>query len=161
AALLKHALRDGKIRPRLLSALTDRAPMRRATAGEVITRLAYAQYKDSVRKLLQDGDVFVRGRVARALAYAKEPDAIPVLIDTLPELPLNAAWQTEDFLLRLAAGSSAPEVALANDKNTREKCRAAWQDWWKKHSDKIDLAKIEETPKLLGRTLVVLLDEKK
>lgn len=164
AALTKHALHDGKIQPQLLSALTDRSPMRRATAGEVVCRTGYAQHKESVRKLLLDSDAFVRYRTALSLAHARQRDAIPVLIDTIADLPLNAAWQSEDFLLRLAgiaAGTPPPDIAMANDKNTREKCRTGWQTWWKKHGDKIDLAKIEETPKLLGRTLIVLLDQGK
>ena len=48
---------------------------------------------------------------------------------------------------------------MGADKDTRDKCKSAWQDWWKKSGAKIDLAKLEETPKMLGRTLVVLLDQ--
>jgi hypothetical protein len=158
-ALTKHAMMDGKVHPALLAALKDRAGARRAVAAEVLGRAAYAEHKAALRNMLTDNDPFVRFKVAQTLAFAKERDVIPTLIDTLPDLQLNAAWQAEDFLLRLALGASPPSIALGNDKDTRDKARDAWQAWWKKHQAAVDLAKLEETPKLLGRTLIVLLDQ--
>jgi hypothetical protein len=158
-ALTALSLKDGKADPLLVAALSDRSAIRRATAGEVLVRAAFADHKDELRKLLGDGDAVVRYRVARALVFARERDAIPTLIDTISDLPLNTAWQAEDFLLKLAAGSTPPTVAMGNDKDARDKCKAAWQGWWKMHQAKIDLAKLEDSPKLLGRTLVVLLDQ--
>jgi hypothetical protein len=157
--LTKHALIEGKADPALVTALADRAPLRRATAAEAIGRTAFDAHKDALQKLLRDADANVRFRTARTLAFAKERDAIPVVIDSLPDLPLNAAWQAEDFLLQLAASHNPPAAPMGNDKEARDKCKAAWSDWWKKNGAKIDLAKLEESPKLLGRTLVVLLDQ--
>jgi hypothetical protein len=159
AALLKHGVKDGKADALLAAALSDRAPLRRAMAAEVLTRAAYAGHKDVLQKLLADPDAIVRYRLARSLALAKHREALPTLIDTIPDLPLSQAWQAEDFLLRLAPGLSAPTAAMGNDKDAREKCKAGWQEWWKKHGAKADLAKLEDTPKLLGRTLVILLDQ--
>jgi HEAT repeat protein len=158
-ALTKHALKDGKADPLLLAALTDRAAVRRATAAEALSSAAYADHKDALRKLLSDDDVLVRYRVARALALAKDRDAIPVLIDAIPALSINSAWQAEDFLLQITSAGSAPEAAMGNDKEAREKCKTAWHAWWKVNGAKADLAKLHETPRLLGRTLVVLLDQ--
>jgi hypothetical protein len=158
-ALTSHALDAGKANPLLVAALSDRAALRRATAGEILARIAYASHKDALKKMLGDPDPFVRFRLARALAFAQERDAIPILIDTIPDLPLNAAWQAEDFLLKLATPSNAPSEAMGNTKEARDKCKTAWQAWWKKHGAKIDLAKLEDSPRLLGRTLVVLLDQ--
>jgi hypothetical protein len=158
-ALTALSLKDGKADPLLVAALSDRSAIRRATAGEALVRVAFADHKATLRKLLSDGDPVVRFRVARALVFAQERDAIPTLIDTISELPLNTAWQAEDFLLKLAAGSPAPTVAMGNDKDARERCKAAWHGWWKMHQAKIDLTKLEDSPKLLGRTLVVLLDQ--
>jgi HEAT repeat protein len=157
-ALTKCALRAGKADPLLVAALTDPASVRRATAGEVLARTAYAGQKDALKKMLGDPDPFVRYRLARALAFAQDPDAIPTLIDTLPDLPLNAAWQAEDFLLKLTS-SNAPLEAMGNSKEAREKCKTAWRAWWKKHGATFDLAKLEDPPRLLGRTLIVLLDQ--
>src|SRR5207248_1345314 len=49
-------------------------------------------------------------------------------------------------------------ASMGSDKETRAKCRDAWQAWWTRHGAKIDLGKLEDPPKLLGRTLIVLLD---
>jgi hypothetical protein len=156
---IRYALsQDAKPDPSLLAALTDRAPIRRAVAAEAIGRCAYAEHKEALRKLLQDPDAGVRRRVAQTLIYAREKTPVPTLIDTLPDLPLNAAWQTEDFLMRLAAGTTLPTVPMGNDKKAREQCRDAWQTWWKTHGDKVDLVKFAEPPRPLGRTLVILLD---
>ncbi len=158
-ALVQHGLKAGKADALLIAALADRAPIRRALAGEVVARLAHADHKDALRKLLTDADGTVRYRVARSLALAKERDAIPVVIDALPDLPLNAAWQAEDFLLHLATPANAPAAATGADKDARDKCKAGWHEWWKMHGDKADLAKLEDPPRLLGRTLVILLDQ--
>ncbi|MSQ94506.1 MAG: hypothetical protein EXR98_08110 [Gemmataceae bacterium] len=158
-ALAKNTLKDGKANAALVSALTDRSALRRATAAEVLARAAYAGHKDAIRTALTDPDPLVRFRTARALAFAQQRDAIPTLIDTLADLPISIAWQAEDFLLNLAATSTAPTVSMGNDKETRAKCKDAWHAWWKAQGDKVDLAKLEETPRLLGRTLVVLLDQ--
>ncbi len=158
-ALTKNAVEKGKVHPLLVAALADRAPGRRALAAEVLGRAAFVDNKPALRKLLDDGDPVVRYRVARALIFAKERDAVPVLIDALPDLPMSAAWQAEDFLLHLARDVSPPSAPLGNNKTTRDKCKDSWHAWWKKHAAKIDLAKLEETPRLLGRTLIVLLDQ--
>lgn len=157
-ALTKNALVDGKADPALIAALTDRAPIRRATAAEAIGKTAFAEHKEALRKLLADPDANVRFRAARTLAFANQRDAVPVLIDAIPDLPLNSAWLAEDVLLQLAGGG-APSAPLGADQASREKCKSAWQAWWQKNQASVDLATLVETPKLLGRTLLVLLDQ--
>lgn len=158
ALLRTLAVRAGKTDAHLEAALTDALPLRRALAGEALARTAYKRHEAPLRKLLADSDVTVRYRVGEALAYARQRDAVPVVIEALPELPRGLAWQAEDLLLRLA-GAKAPAVSLGSDRAGRQKCRDAWRRWWKIEGEKIDLARLEETPKLLGRTLVVLLDQ--
>jgi HEAT repeat protein len=158
ATLAKIGLRDGKAEPTLRAALTDKHPVRRATAGEVLVRAGAADDKAAARKLLDDPAPAVRWRVATALAFAKEKEVIPILIDLLPKLTLGQAWQAEDILYRLAEDRDPPQVSLGTDEPGRKKCRDAWAAWWKQHGDKVDLAKLSETGPLLGNTLVVLLD---
>jgi hypothetical protein len=158
AALTKLAVTEGKADPAVLTALKDRSAIRRAIAAEALARSVYRDHKDAIKKTLSDADPMVRFRVAKALALVQERDAIPVLIDSIPDLSLNAAWQAEDFLLRLAA-KDAPDAPMSKEMETRVKCRDAWQAWWKANGTKADLAKLEDTPKMLGRTLVVHLDD--
>jgi hypothetical protein len=111
-----------------------------------------------VRKLLEDPSPEVKLRVAVALAYAKDRDAVPVIIDLLPELPSAQAWQAEEILLRLAEAGTPPAPSLGGDEASRRKARDAWAAWWKERGATVDLAKLRTTTPLLGYTLVVLLD---
>ncbi len=158
--LAQLGMPDGKLHPLLVEALTDAHAARRAVAGETLCKVALKEQKAAITKLLDDRDAQVRFRVARALvATARDKTALPTLIATIPDLPLNLAWQAEDFLLRVAAAQQPPAVALGNDPASRAKCRDAWQAWWKTKGDKVDLAKLEDVPKTLGYTMVVLLDQ--
>jgi HEAT repeat protein len=155
------AVQDGKPSPLVIAALGDSEPIRRAAAGEVLIRAKVADQKPAVRKLLDDPHSFVRLRVALALIFANEKDAVPVLINALPDLALGQAWQAEDVLYRLADGKTPPSVSLGTEKAAREKFRDAWLAWWQKNHKDVDLAKLKETPRLLGYTVVVLLDQGK
>jgi hypothetical protein len=150
----------GKSDPVLVKALADKEPKRRGAAAEVLCRIGLGEQKEAVRKLLQDPVPVVRLQVALALALAREKDAIPVLIDLLPQLPQAQAWQAEDLLFRLADGNAPPSVSLGGNENQRLKCRDIWAKWWKEHAAKVDLARLTGSPRLLGYTLVVLLDDK-
>jgi hypothetical protein len=156
-ALQAVAVRDGKPEKELIAALGDKVAVRRAAAAEILLRAGLASYRPQVRKLLQDSDLSVRLRAALVLAGAKERDAIPVLIELLTELPAQRAWQAEDVLLRLA-GEQAPAATLGRDDAVRRKCRDAWAAWWDAHAATADLSRIEGSRRLLGYTLLVLLD---
>lgn len=156
--LSKLALEDGKAHPVLAAGLKDKIAVRRAAAGEILARSGIKEQLPDVRKLLADSDAHVRLRVAMALAFEKERAAVPVLIDALPDLTVNQAWVAEDFLFRLADGQNPPSVPLGGDPEGRAKCRDAWRAWWKERGDKIDLAKLEAPSRLMGNTLIVLLD---
>jgi outer membrane protein assembly factor BamB len=152
------AVRDGKTDKALAAALTDKLPVRRAAAADALCRANVADQKAAVRRLLQDPDPEVRLQVALALAQAGERDSIPVIIDLLPQLAQVPAWRAEDVLLRLAEDRNPPAVSLGNDEASRRKARDAWTSWWKANGAAVDLAKLRQTPPLLGYTQVVLLD---
>lgn len=158
AILSKAGIADGKPHPTLVAGLSDKLPIRRAAAGEVLARVPAKDDAAKVRALLKDPDGFVRLRVSMALALNKDREAVPVLIETIPSLSPNHAWMAEDFLFRLAEGHNPPSVAPGGDAESRKKCRDAWLTWWKEHGGKIDLARLQEPARLLGHTLVVLLD---
>jgi hypothetical protein len=80
-----------------------------------------------------------------------------VLIELFAHLDASQAWQVEDLLYRVA-GERAPSVVLGTDEATRRKCRDAWAEWWRTHGADVNLASLDAAPRLLGYTLVVLLD---
>jgi HEAT repeat protein len=158
-ALAKLATDGGKVDKALLAALLDKEAVRRAAAGEALTRADVAQARDEVAALLKDANPNVRWRVATALVLAKKREAVPVLIDTLVDASQGQAWQIEDILYRIAEGKSPPLLSLGADPAARKKYRDAWSAWWNEHGKAIDLAVLGQAPKLLGYTTVVLLDQ--
>jgi hypothetical protein len=148
------ALRDGKLDPALALALTDKLPLRRAAAAEVVCQTALGEHRSRLFALLNDPDLTVRCRTALALAAAREKEAVPVLIGLLTELPIPQATQVEDYL-RMVAGDNAPEVQLDGDNATRQKCRDTWAAWWRDQGPGIELARLEIGQRQLGYTLII------
>ncbi len=157
--LARLAVRDGKADPVLVTALTDRVPARRTGAGVALASAYPPEQKEALLKLLKDADPTVRLRVGLALA-GKDREAVPALIDLLAEARLTPqeVGLIEDFLYRLADDKPTPAVP-ANDPASRRKYRDSWLAWWKEHGKGIELARIGEASKLLGHTLVLLLDQ--
>src|SRR5262249_28067251 len=141
-------------------ALDDKQPLRRVVAAEALCRAGLAAQLPEVRRLLKDPDAQVRLRAALALAGARDREAVSLLLDLLGLLPPTGAWQAEDILLRMA-GEQAPEISLGQDDVAHRRCRDVWLAWWRAHGDKVDLAKLDAANRVLGYTLLVLLDEGK
>jgi hypothetical protein len=155
-ALVKVAVRDGKVEPAIRAGLTDKLPLKRAAAGA-----ALAQTKEelpTVRKLLADPEAPVRLRVALSLVRNKDKaaakEAVPILIGLLGQLPPEQLWDAEDVLTRLA-GEKAPRLALSSDAASRQAAKKAWQEWWAQNKDKVDLAALSRESPYLGYTLFV------
>jgi HEAT repeat protein len=156
-ALVKLAVHDGKADPAIVAALTDKSAARRTAAGVALARAGLPQELPAVRKLLQDAEPIVRLHVAMALAGSKDKDAIPALIELFDsKLPLAQLAPVEEMLYRIADDKQPPTLRGTDDA-ARKKYREAWAKWWTDNADKVDLAKAE-APRLLGYTLVVLLD---
>jgi HEAT repeat protein len=152
-ALAAAGARGGKADPEFVRALEDKRAVCRAAAGEALARAA-PEHRAAVRRLLRDPEPAVRQRVALALVEAREKEAVPVLIALLTELPGEEAVRVEEALLALA-GDKAPQTALRPGPASRREARAAWEAWWKERGEKVDLAAVELSRRLLGHTLVV------
>ena len=149
--------RNGQPHPALVAALKDPVPARRGVAGEVLAR--FPKIRAQVKPLLKDADPAVRIRVAQGLVLARDPEAVPVLIDAIGEVAPSQAWNAKDLLLRLAEGKSPPLLAAGTDDAGRKKYRAAWTEWWDKNRATVDLARLEKKAEYLGHTVCVLLDQ--
>src|SRR5262249_4878034 len=114
----------------LVQALAHRDPARRAAAAEVLCRVDAVTHRDAVRRLLADADASVRLRTGLALVAARDPTALAVLIDLLPDVALEDGRRIEELLCRVA-GDQTPAVALWKDEASRRRCREAWRDWWR------------------------------
>jgi hypothetical protein len=152
--LLRAALAGGKPDPALIAALTHRESLRRGIAAEVVARSGSAAQRGAVRKLLADPEPLVRLRAAVGLAHAKDKDSVPALIVLAAELPLEQRGPAEEILYRLA-GETAPDGSFGEAEADRKKVRAAWEDWWARQHDRIDLGRLEKEG-YLGYTMAIL-----
>ncbi len=152
-ALIAMAVKDGKADPAVLKALEDKVPGRRAAAAEALAFSGGADEREAVRKLLKDPDPTVKLRAAIALTSAQDKETVPSLIALLTDLPPNLAGQAEEHL-RLIAGDGAPAVTEGEDAAARKKARAAWEAWWSKNGQKIQLARLDNRQQMLGYTIV-------
>src|SRR5207247_10587164 len=105
--LKQLALRGGQPDPVLVKTLEDVLPLRRAVAAETLAAAGGPEYFPALRKLLKDPEAKVRLRVAVALTFARDKEAVPALIDLVAELPREQCWEAEDILFRLA-GNQGP-----------------------------------------------------
>ena len=137
--------------PRLVQALNDKSPIKRAIAASALCIGGCRKQLPAVRRLLREPDPHVRRRVALALLEARDKAAVPVLIDLLAELPPAEAEHIEAMLSQVA-GDTAPKGSLDA---ARGKYRDAWAEWWKQQEAKIDLEKIELSLHWRGYTLAV------
>src|SRR5262249_49144785 len=110
----------------------------------------------AVRRLLKDSRPEVQFKVALALARTGERSAVPVLIALVGKGPIDLAWQAENALTHIA-GDSAPAAARgAGDATLRERCRAAWEGWWKVNAARANLTRT--TRARLFRNLNIICD---
>ena len=144
-ALAVVGVRDGKADRALVKALTDKLPLRRAVTCGALGLSGLPDHKDAIRKFLRDPERVVRLHVALVLVFAKEKEAVAVLIDLLPQLSQRRALQVEDILCQLAEGHVRPAATLGDGEADRNKCRDAWAAWWKDHAAKVDLANLRES----------------
>jgi hypothetical protein len=149
-------IKDGKPDPMLLKAAGDKLAAKRAAVGEVLAK-GGPGHRDVVRKLLRDTDTGVRRRVAEALLEVRDKEAVPVLIDLLGTLHGEDADRVED-LLQSVAGDKAPVPPADATAGARRKYVAAWTEWWRANSARVDLSKVEPGKRILGYTLVAELE---
>lgn len=152
-ALEEVAQVEGKLDPVVLKATQDKMGVRRAAAAQALAK-AGRDHLPELRKMLADPDATVRLRVGLGLVPLKEKQAVPVLINLLDKLPAPQLGSVYEILFRLA-GDQAPVL----NRTTPELERDAWMAWWKKNEAKIDLARLTEVARLMGRTLVVCMGE--
>jgi hypothetical protein len=158
-ALTALAVRDGKPDPALAQALAGKDALKRSAAAEAYARGGDKAMRAEARKLLDsDAEADLKLRVAVALvAAAKEKDVVEPMIKAMAEVPQEAGWRAEELLIRMA-GDKAPTTGLGGDKAAREKARDEWLKWWKDNGKNVDLAKLDETERTLGYTLLIEMD---
>jgi hypothetical protein len=157
-ALLQVGLKDGVADRTITAAAKDREPARRAAVAFVLAQ-AHPEQRRQAARLLGDADPRVRFHAASGLVRSGERAAVPVLLALLTEAPLALTWQVEDLLGRLA-GDQAPALSLGAGPNPidRQRCRSAWEAWWKENGGKVDLTQVNQEESVQGLNVVSELD---
>lgn len=161
-ALKALAFREGQADPALIAALQDPVAVRRAASAVALIEGSPSRNHTAYPQLLaaakRETDVETRFQMLFSLlTVARETSAVDGIIDALPTLPRGRMWQAEDFLLQLA-GDKAPKAVLGKTKESLQKAQDAWKAWWKTASTQIDLTKTHYTPRIAGKTILVMMD---
>lgn len=158
-ALAQVAMANGKPDPVLFKSLESKESVKRGAAAEAFARGGDKALREQMQQLLtKEADNEVKMRIAVALVTAaKNKDVVEEMIKLLAEVPVEAGWRAEEVLVRLAA-EKGPNTSLGSDKPSRERARDEWLKWWKANEKTTDLAKLDETERTLGYTLIVEMD---
>jgi hypothetical protein len=86
-----------------------------------------------------------------------------LLIDGLTDASSEQVAAAEELLIRVAGLTEvAPPAANAGtDKAARTAFRNAWADWWKANGAGVDLARLDDVPRQMGYTLLVIPNNQK
>jgi hypothetical protein len=140
--------------PALSSALADKRSHLRAAAAHVLARGPDAVVRERVAPRLADADARVRFEAAAGLARFGHKKAVAVLLALLDDGPFTLACRSE-YLLRLLAGDQGPEASLDKDEPAvRRLCRNAWETWWDKQGEGVDLGRLQQEELPQGLTVV-------
>jgi hypothetical protein len=142
----------GKADPALVAALVDGLPARRAAAAYALGPMREPAVRAAVRALLADKDAKVRFQAACGLLAGRDKAAVPALIALLADSPAEIASGAEDLLMQLA-GDKAPTLGAGTDPAGKVR-RAGWARWWEEEGPRLDLARLDETPRPLGLNLI-------
>lgn len=144
----------GKAEAALVKGLEDKLGLRRGCAALALCKGKATGQLAKVRKLLEDKDKMAQFRAAQGLCVAGDKEGVPTLIALLKDLPLDQAWEVEDFLVKVAGDKSPTELVTA-DAASRTKAVEGWEKWWKENSKGIDLAKVDVSRRTSGFYFVV------
>jgi hypothetical protein len=155
------AMKNGTVDPVLLKAIEDKESLRRGAAAEALARGGDKTIREEMKKFLsKETNNELKMWVAVGLvADGKDKSVVPEMINLLAELPGDKNYRAEEILFALA-GENAPPINASGDAESRKKARESWLEWWKKNSEKIDLAKLDEREKLYGFTLIMEMDNR-
>ena len=132
------ALTGAEPAPLLVEALKDENPARRAAAAEAMVRIGGTADKKRTEPLLKDPQPLVRYQLGLALVEKHDKAGLPLLIQSIADMPPDAVESALELLYRVA-GDDAPVVGY-NGKDNAAACSAAWSKWLDKHEGKLDLA---------------------
>ncbi len=158
-ALAGLAMKDAKPDAVLAASMDSKEVVKRSAALEAFARGGDKAMRDQIRKrMATETDAEIKLRIAIALvSIAKNKDVVEDMIRLMAEAPPESAWRAEEILICLA-GEKGPTTTLGGDKVSREKARDEWLKWWKENESNMDLAKLDQSERMHGYTLIIEMD---
>jgi hypothetical protein len=167
-SLVEMAVKEGKADPDLVAALHDSSPLRRSAAYVALTlggpateririKDAYPKLREAILREKDPEAKFIG--LWTLLRTTLEKEFIPELIGLIPQVSRGRLWQLEDLLLRMA-GSHVKDGRFLKTPEQLSTARDVWLAWWKEKGDKIDYAKLDYKPSVLGVTDVLEIDRR-
>lgn len=158
ATLAIVGVENGHAQSAVVQALKDKNTLTRSAAGMIVGKYGSSSEQKLAMPLLRDKEPIVQLRAAQGLLDSHHVEAVPALIELIGNAPATYSWQAEAQLCQVA-GEHAPNVSVGTASvEERKKANAAWNEWWEKNRNSIDLAKIELENRPLGLTLTVIYD---
>ena len=154
------SLREPKIAPELVKALSESHPARRAAAAFVLGHVGVKEHVAMVRPLLDDRQPLVRLRAAQGLLAAHDKAALPSFVSLLQHLPGPYLPRVEEVLYRLAEDKGPTDTIVATDFPSREKAVKAWGKWLDDNKAKVDLSTLNDRESFLGLITVCEYDNR-
>jgi HEAT repeat protein len=146
-----NSVKEGKVDVRLVQALEDNLPARRAVVACIVGRVGGPGQKQAVLKLLNDANDSVKLRAAQGLLAGGENTSVEALIGLLASPSISVTWQAEELLIWLA-GEDSPQARVGpGTSETRRISQEAWKKWRSAHpliSDLLPSAKKHRRPSL-------------
>ena len=123
--------------PLLVEALKDENPARRAAAAEAMVRIGGTADKKRTEPLLKDPQPLVRYQLGLALVEKHDKAGLPLLIQSIAEMPPDAVESALELLYRRRRRFPGGRLQRQGQ---RRRLHAAWSKWLDKHEGKLDLA---------------------
>jgi HEAT repeat protein len=147
--------REAKTPVVLFRALQDQWPARRAAAAFVLARVGTPADCQAAHRLLHDYDPRVRLTTAQGFLAAKDPSAVPVLVELLRDGATPEFNARVEETLGQVAGADAPVVAAADTfRQRRQTAHDAWAAWYRARKGRLDLVNVDRRETYLGLRVI-------
>jgi HEAT repeat protein len=152
------SLRETKVEPDLLKALSDPNTTRRGAAAYVLGHVGTKDHIARLPGMLNDVQPLVRLRTAQGLVAARDKSALPTFVNLLTTVPGPFLPRVEEVLYRIAEDKGPNEAIIAASGDSREKAAKAWGKWLNDNQAKIDLSNLNDRESYLGLITVAEYD---
>ncbi len=158
SCLTMLSLREPKLEPELVKALSDANPIRRGAAAFVLGHVGGKEEVARVHALLKDEHPIARLRAVQGILATRNQDALPALVQLLKDVPEPYLPRVEEVLFRLAQDKGPSDTIAAGSGESRDKAVKAWDKWLSVNQARLDLTGLNDHESYLGLVTIAEYD---